>query len=160
MIDLGAGSDEGYGGAGRDTVFGGRRADYVSGGPGADLLFGDGGSDWLVGDAGDDTINGGEGADLLGGAAGSDVLNGGKGADTFIVERWGAGLDLIVDFEPGVDEIDVVDFRFASQDAVLSLAIQTGDDVLIRLSGSVSVRLLDTQLEDLRPSDFLIESAF
>jgi serralysin len=74
-------------------------------GAASDILFGFGGNDTLDGGAG--------GLDRLLGGAGKDVLTGGPGIDGFqylalsdsgITE---ATRDLIADFEPGIDKIDL-----------------------------------------------------
>ncbi|MBA3596437.1 MAG: ExeM/NucH family extracellular endonuclease [Methylibium sp.] len=54
--------------------------------------------DRIVGTLGDDVITGG---------AGPDLLTGGAGNDLFVYNEIGRGLDLITDFEPGADRIDL-----------------------------------------------------
>jgi hypothetical protein len=71
----------------------------VTGGDGADSLSGTNAAE---------NIDGGQGNDWLISGDGNDTLIGGAGADTFVV-GWEGGLDLIVDFEPGVDRLQVVD---------------------------------------------------
>jgi hypothetical protein len=63
-------------------------------------------SDVLIGGTGKDTLSGGDGDDLVIGGKGSDVLSGGPGSDTF---RFGgdSSTDLLTDFEPGVDRIEL-----------------------------------------------------
>ncbi|MER2512805.1 MAG: peroxidase family protein, partial [Nitrosomonas ureae] len=93
-------------------------------------INGNGNSNTLVGAAGLDTLNGGDGNDTLNGGAGIDILNGGNGADTLIggpsadTLIGGAGADIfdyfaavghsnpanrdtIMDFETGIDKIDL-----------------------------------------------------
>lgn len=67
---------------------------------------------WLSGAAGADTLSGGGGDDRLAGGAGRDRLAGGAGADSFIwsshaESRSGTGRDVIEDFDPGADVIDL-----------------------------------------------------
>jgi Ca2+-binding RTX toxin-like protein len=87
--------------------------DVLNGTSGNDTLDGGAGNDTLNGRDGDDTLNGGADNDLLVGGMGHDLLTGGTGADTFdfnlIAEsRPGAVYsDLITDFAPGVDKIDL-----------------------------------------------------
>lgn len=76
---------------------GGASADLVTGGPEGDLI--DGG-------AGADTLAGGAGADILIDGAGGDRLSGGAGADTFVLVKDGL-TDTILDFEPGLDRLDL-----------------------------------------------------
>jgi len=60
---------------------------------------------WLYGGAGNDTLTGAAGADLLSGKGGADVLTGGGGADRFYFDGPGLGVDRIIDFQVGVDQI-------------------------------------------------------
>ncbi len=117
----GAGNDLLLGGAGNDQMRGGDGADMLLGGAGADMLAGEGGNDWLDGCADDDLLQGGAGADVLMGGAGNDsldggagfdLLTGGAGADCFIFAAGESGAsgvarDLITDFTPGEDLIDL-----------------------------------------------------
>ena len=79
----------------------------ASGGGGT--LSGGGGDDILSGQGGADTINGGNGDDLIMDGAGADRMTGGAGADEFIFVIDGAR-DVIVDFQPGIDRIDLTSF--------------------------------------------------
>lgn len=85
-----------------DVIFAGGGNDTVSGGPGDDTIFGRSGDDILYGDDGADRIFGGAGDDWLDGGNGNDWLNGGAGADTFV---FNSGVDVIADFEQGIDQI-------------------------------------------------------
>ncbi|WP_420394100.1 M10 family metallopeptidase C-terminal domain-containing protein [Acuticoccus sp.] len=72
----------------------------------------------LIGDAdlcatgsrGDDAIFGNAGDNILGGQRGDDTLAGGQGRDVFVVGRRG-GHDVIVDFAPGEDALDLTGLR-------------------------------------------------
>ncbi len=114
LIDGGADGDQLYGGAGNDRVVG--RA-------GADVMFGDDGEDWLIGGIGNDTMTGGEGDDTLFGGTGRDSMTGGTDADVFVFRNaTDSGLttqtrDIIVDFEAGLDVLDL-----SGIDAVLGVA--------------------------------------
>jgi hypothetical protein len=59
----------------------------------------------------DDYFFGGAGADSISGAGGADVLSGGGGGDTFVFacagESRGADYDLLADFDPAADRIDL-----------------------------------------------------
>ena len=105
--------------------------DLVIGGPGNDLLVGQDGSDTLQGDDQNDTLDGGAGNDILEGGDGTDVLRGrngedelagglgldfltgGQDADVFVFRTTaqagiGATRDQVLDFEQGLDVINVV----------------------------------------------------
>jgi hypothetical protein len=65
----------------------------------------------FVGGAGDDIAFGGAGNDTLRGNGGADVLTGGAGADRFVYdgagESTGANYDILADFNPAADRIDL-----------------------------------------------------
>lgn len=94
------------GGNGKDELSGTAGEDILSGGNGTDTLYGLAGHDALFGGNGGDHLLGGIGNDLLVGGHGSDLLEGGAGADVFRVGP-GDGTDRIVDFQTGVDTIDL-----------------------------------------------------
>jgi Ca2+-binding RTX toxin-like protein len=100
-----------YGEAGNDDLGGGFGDDFIDGGIGNDKLWGD---------MGNDTLLGGDGADWLRGFTGADWLSGGDGADSFnyfsVNDSTLAtsadpsnplGVDWIVDFQRGLDRIDL-----------------------------------------------------
>ena len=66
----------------------------------------------LQGDGGDNSLSGGEGEDTLSGGPGSDTLEGGQGADRFDINP-GDEQITILDFELGLDTLDLVDFNRA-----------------------------------------------
>jgi len=110
------GDDTIYGYGGNDRLYGDDGNDYLGGVGGNDDLWGGNGNDALAGQNGDDRLFGGDGADklvggedndyLLGGA-GFDRLGGFTGADTFAFEVLGIGADRILDFEDGIDHIEL-----------------------------------------------------
>jgi Ca2+-binding RTX toxin-like protein len=75
-------------------------------GDGGAALTGDARGDLLWGGAGADSLSGGAGDDILFDGAGADVMRGGPGADVFVLAADGA-LDRILDFEPGIDRLDL-----------------------------------------------------
>lgn len=85
----------------------------LHGGDGADTLTSGKGGDHLDGGAGADQIYGGEGKDLLIGGLGQDQMSGGLDADIFrfaATAESGRGAplrDAILDFERGVDDLDL-----------------------------------------------------
>ncbi|WP_118133296.1 M10 family metallopeptidase [Oceanicella sp. SM1341] len=167
-----AGDDNLVGGSGDDLIFGGTDDDVLDGGSGRDLLAGDegndrlsGGDDWdrLYGGEGNDVLVGGEGRDrlfgddgndrLIGGSDG-DVLYGGAGADTFVLGTGAAG-DLVRDFDPTVDHIDLR--TDGASFAELEL-IDHPEGVVVRgLHGSM--RLVGVTADELTPDHFILPEA-
>ncbi len=77
---------------------------------GDDRLIGNDRDNVISGLAGDDVIRGGAGNDELVGHRGDDLLWGGEGADRFdFNEARNFGVDIVMDFETGVDRIDLSD---------------------------------------------------
>ena len=66
-----------------------------------------GGGDDIVDLTSADYAIGADGNDILYGGAGNDTLNGGAGADIFQYAKRGGGNDVIEDFQPGVDKIQL-----------------------------------------------------
>lgn len=72
----------------------------------ADDLNGSAFDDLIWAGAGDDLVRGGAGDDTLVDGTGSDQLYGGAGADLFVLTTDGAS-DVIRDFQPGIDRLDL-----------------------------------------------------
>jgi Ca2+-binding RTX toxin-like protein len=64
------------------------------------------GDDILIGGQGDDLLQGGAGDDIIMDGAGADSLRGGGGADLFILTA-DTATDVILDFQPQLDQIDI-----------------------------------------------------
>jgi Ca2+-binding RTX toxin-like protein len=109
-----------YGSKYGDGLFGDDGVNSLQGYGGDDLLLGFGDDDFLEGMDGFDTLVGGFGNDRLYGGSNGDGLTGGPGADTFVwsYDYESAGLlpsgevdqfnmDVVLDFTPGEDKIDV-----------------------------------------------------
>lgn len=122
IINGNAGNDYIYGGteddtlsgdAGNDTIDGSFGDDVIKGGSHDDYLLGKSGNDILWGEAGNDSLVGGTGDDVLRGGIGIDTMSGGAGADLFEFSNIneaginGATRDIILDFQRGVDKIDL-----------------------------------------------------
>jgi len=94
-----------------DTITGTANADSLIGNGGNDTLHGNGGNDTLNGGPGDDTIHGDAGLDYIIGGAGQDTLHGGSERDRFVFQVTNDSLpaapDAIMDFETGIDRIDL-----------------------------------------------------
>jgi len=85
-----------------DTI---KNFENVSGTSRDDSLTGDGKKNTLTGLDGDDILIGGKGNDRLIGGGGVDELTGGGGRDVFVLDP-GGPVDIITDFEFGVDRIE------------------------------------------------------
>ena len=154
----GAGNDNAKGGGGGDLVrgeggndflTGGTESDNLQGGPGQDRLFGNRDNDLLFGDAGDDVLKGGGGDDVLNGGRGNDFHKGGTGADVFDFNGSSFGSDRVVDFEDGIDLIQMTGLSFAELD-IESAAFGT------RVQSSAGeVLLLGVDRAQIDESDFL-----
>ena len=129
---------------GDDFIFGGAGDDRIGGKGGDDILLGGDGNDAIWGDDGDDILQGGLGNDILTG----DDQSGGQGADIFILAA-GAGTDMIMDFEVGIDLIgladgltfDDVSLGQGENGAILSV----GDEVIAEVK-NVSVDALGEEM--------------
>uniref|UniRef100_UPI001032D880 type I secretion C-terminal target domain-containing protein n=1 Tax=Pseudomonas sp. Sample_9 TaxID=2382158 RepID=UPI001032D880 len=91
-------------GAGTDTLIG---IENLIGSNFNDSLIGDGNNNVINGGLGNDFLNGGAGDDLLIGGMGNNTMTGGAGADTFQWLKGNSGHDLITDFTPGTDKLDL-----------------------------------------------------
>ncbi|MCU1719881.1 beta strand repeat-containing protein, partial [Pseudomonas sp. 5P_5.1_Bac1] len=91
-------------GAGLDTLV---SIENLIGSDYNDTLTGDGGANRLEGGLGNDTLNGGGGDDVLIGGRGDDTLTGGPGSDTFLWQQGDIGHDVVTDFTPGTDHLDL-----------------------------------------------------
>ena len=83
-----------------------------------------------MGGSGADVLSGGGGDDWLHDGGGTDVLTGGAGADVFVFARDGA-VDLVTDFQDGLDRFDVSDWgRIYSRDALIIISTPTGAEII------------------------------
>lgn len=164
-LEGGEGNDFLYGGRDNDILIGGTGDDLLRGNRNDDLLSGDNGSDRLFGGGGNDTLDGGAsrdfllgeaGADSLDGGTGNDNLTGGEGADVFVFGLTGYGYDRILDFETGVDVIDLSEHGFTQFSDVTDRAIDISAGVKIAF-GDGNVLLIEGLLESqLSASDFTL----
>jgi Ca2+-binding RTX toxin-like protein len=139
---------------GDETISGSGFSDLLLGAKGNDTLLGNDGADQLLGGAGDDIINGGRQGDLL---------IGGAGADTFVFGA-NSGMDLILDFDPEADKLDLTESGFTG--TLPDLLGGHGDchgrhfghdgDVVLDLGNGSMVKLLGVSASDLNADNVLI----
>lgn len=202
VLVAGGGPQTIYGDNGRDTIRAGGGPDTCYGENGDDSLFGQGGpdtcdggngNDVILGEAGPDRLFGGNGDDVLNGGPAADILEGGRGADTFVYSQPGDseggdhaavaasghddsadGGDVILDFQPGVDTIDLSalpgSFSFigviAGESALTGerqvAAVDTGGGcaVLVHIEGTagadLQIQLAGVSASALGGDDFLL----
>ena len=113
-----------------------------------DTLTGTAEADNIFGNGGDDVLSGGLGNDVLYGGEGSDTLTGGLDADLFVVDAK-IGNDVITDFDPAEDMIDMMTIGIAFDDLSAS---QTSEGLLVSWEGGSL--LLENVSEDLDESWF------
>ena len=158
-VDGGNGTDILFGGDGNDRVKGDSGDDQVSGDNGDDRVDGNDGHDLLFGGAGNDDLRGDTGDDTLDGGAGIDHYRGDLGADVLIFAVDGV-LDVIHDFEDGLDIIDVSAFGVVDFATMMLGATEhvdaNGTDVFLDLGGGDIIKIGNVSLAQLTQADFLL----
>ncbi|GAB5375779.1 MAG: hypothetical protein AcusKO_22410 [Acuticoccus sp.] len=114
-----------------DSIRGNDGDDDFRGHDADDMIFGGAGNDFLGGGKGVDVIRGGLGDDTIEGGAKMDKLFGGEGGDSFLYTGANqskiSDQDRILDFETGVDNIDLT----ALELTLVEEFTGTADEVLI-----------------------------
>ncbi|WP_434650280.1 retention module-containing protein [Pseudomonas sp. D1-2] len=144
-------------GAGTDTLAG---IENLVGSNFNDTLTGDGSGNRIDGGLGHDVLNGGGGDDILIGGLGNNILSGGSGADTFQWQAGNSGHDVITDFTPGLDKLDLSQLLLgengsaASLDDYLHLTVTgTGASVVTSIDVSSTAGATPNQTIDLAGID-------
>lgn len=96
----------GAGGLARFSVAMDRLGPLLMGSAAGEALTGTAGDDLIFGVGGRDTLDGGAGDDILVAGTSASQMTGGAGADIFRIQR-GPDINLITDFEQGIDRIDL-----------------------------------------------------
>ncbi|MXP63393.1 calcium-binding protein [Roseomonas sp. M0104] len=108
------------GGLGNDIIISGGGADRLFGGENNDILVAGSGNDILFGDAGDDVLYSGRGADVLQGGAGADTFVYAYGTFSEVGGDANGGRDVILDFTPGTDHIDLTGYAVPAEGLTVS----------------------------------------
>ena len=111
-------------------------ATLVAGGGGG-RTTGTGLDDIILGGAGNDLLEGSFGDDIIEDGGGSDTLTGGGGRDIFVLRADGE-TDIITDFEPGRDRLDLSGWPFLYDTAGLSVQ-STADGAIVTWRGEILV---------------------
>lgn len=119
-------------------------------GAGGGTVSGDARDDLLIGGDGPDTLIGGAGRDILVDGRGADRLTGGPGADIFVLIPDGE-LDIITDFEVGIDVLDLSAFGIYGPADVTFIARSDGMGIRI---GTESLRVLSADGNPIPASAF------
>ncbi len=78
-------------------------------------------NDMLSGGLFDSTLIGGAGDDILITGTSATTMTGGSGMDIFVV-RQGSGLTTVIDFQAGIDQLDLTNFEFLRSPAQLTFS--------------------------------------
>ena len=105
-------------GAGTDTL---ASIENLVGSNFNDTLTGNSAGNRIDGGLGHDVLNGGGGDDTLIGGLGNNILTGGNGADTFQWQAGNSGHDVITDFTPGLDKLDLSQLLLGENGSAASL---------------------------------------
>ena len=134
----------------------GNIADIKSGTDNADLITGNGKDDLIAGKDGNDALDGKGGDDRIIDGAGADTMTGGTGADVFVFTDDGR-MDIVTDFIPGEDKLDLRDFPMLYSMAQLDMT-QKGYGVLITIGDDrfrIEANNGQLLIADLTEDDFL-----
>jgi Ca2+-binding RTX toxin-like protein len=129
LVLNGIGNITGAGNTLNNTVTGNDKVNILNGLGGNDTIYGEGSNDRLIGDLGDDILCGG---------SGNDTLTGGSGFDRFVLGAPGIpytsannGIDTFVDFQPGVDKIQLQRSSFTAITTIAGSALKPGEFALV-----------------------------
>lgn len=110
----------------------------------------------VTGTAFNDVITGDAQSNVIRGGAGNDVMAGGAGADVFVFFEADVGVDVITDFELGVDSLlFVTNNPEVTAENLLAGLSQAGDDVELTLN-SRTITFEDTVVDAFQTDDFMI----
>lgn len=126
--------------------------DLIQGLAGADTINGGAGDDRIEGGADADVVNGGDGNDIIFAGAGTDAsISGGAGRDIFVVVS-GDGADTVLDFQLGIDLIDLRAFG-----GYVTIAASGTTDTLLTLAGGGTLKIKNLLYTQFTAADFLVD---
>jgi len=149
VFNAGSGTDVIFSNAGSDRLLLGAGNDAAVGGTGNDTIAGGGGNDLIIGNAGRDVLSGGLNRDTIEGGTGADRVQGDSGADVFVF-RGADGRDVILDFELGLDRINILN---GATSFVQIVVTDVGLDTHLGI-GSTIVVLKNIDAAALTPASF------
>ncbi|WP_421702454.1 calcium-binding protein [Aliiroseovarius sp.] len=129
----------------------GNLGDVTYGDAGDNTLTGTAADDMVAGGGGDDVLYGGAGDDILNDGAGEDDMNGGAGNDLFVLTADGER-DIIRDFDPARDSLDLTGFNFLYDTSQLNIT-PTGYGCIISFRGE-EIEIHSTNGQPLTATDF------
>lgn len=141
-----------------DVVFGREGDDIIEGTNANNTLHGGQGGDVLYGFEGNDKLYGAEGDDVLAAGTGDDWLIGGIGNDVFVIDGQ-SGSDTIADFNNDIGYSDIIEFSASLFQSVTDLAshvIQSQSDVLVNLTSTDYLTVLNATVDDMLSSAVII----
>lgn len=141
------------GGAGDDVLRGAKGSDTVYGRSGDDVIKGNRGADTLVGGAGNDVIKGQNGNDFITGSGGADELYGGDGWDEFIYADMREGNDKIMDFQDGMDLLNMTGVGIGFDDLTIESA--NGGASTVVMYGNTNILLDGVEMSMIDSADFV-----
>jgi Ca2+-binding RTX toxin-like protein len=144
---------DGTGNASNNFIRGNSAANILSGGAGDDVIFAFDGNDTLYGGTGNDSLYGDAGTDTIDGGAGNDTLHGGAGRDVFVFNA-NFGNDVLADFTPGIDQIDLGALNVGTFMGMMDNAVDIGGDTIITLADG-SIRISGVLKAQLSANDFI-----
>jgi len=106
---------------------------------GNDIIEGGKGNDTLKGGGGNDILKGGNDNDILHGETGNNDLSGDQGSDVFVLHK--EGMQVIKDFERGVDRIDAIGMNDRTLKVVPQRQSDNTYDTLLSVEGKVISRV-------------------
>jgi Ca2+-binding RTX toxin-like protein len=110
----------------------------------------------VIGTDSNDIIDGNDQDNVIRGGSGNDIMTGGDGADAFVFAESDVGVDVILDFEFGVDSLVFETMKpDVTSEALLANLSQVGDDVELSVSGR-SIVIENTGVADFGAGDFLL----